>query len=304
MPTTVNTTATLISTASLIRRPPSPATELDLHQYDAVFIRSSGGKDSQAMLTYVIAVARAQDYPRTRIVVTHADLGRVEWQGTTDLAREQAAHYGLAFVVVKRSQGDLLDHARKLGKFPSATQRFCTSDHKRAQLAKPITAAHKTWTDAGNRGTYRVLECLGMRAQESSGRAKLEAVSRSERLSTKSREVTTWLPIHAWTVEQVWETIRASGVRHHRAYDLGMPRLSCAFCIFAPRSALLLAAQHNEALLDAYVEVEQEIGRARAAAGKPAHFFKKGTSLEGVRAEARAMTAEGRKVEPITDWTM
>jgi 3'-phosphoadenosine 5'-phosphosulfate sulfotransferase (PAPS reductase)/FAD synthetase len=294
----------LVDAGSLVRRAPSPEAVLNLHDFHAVFVRSSGGKDSQAMLHHVVGVADAQGYPRERITVTHSDLGRVEWKGTTDLAREQAAHYGLAFVVVKRPQGDLLDHARKLGKFPSATQRFCTSDHKRAQLAKTITSAHRAWTEAGNTGTYRALECLGMRAQESSGRAKLAPVSRSERLSTKSREVTTWLPIHAWKVEKVWETIRSSGVRHHKAYDLGMPRLSCAFCIFSPRSALLLAAKHNPELLDAYVEVEQEIGRARAAAGKPAHFFKKGTSLEGVRAEAQAMAAEGREVGEINDWTM
>jgi 3'-phosphoadenosine 5'-phosphosulfate sulfotransferase (PAPS reductase)/FAD synthetase len=295
----------LVDAGSLVRsKRVEPEAAVNLHDFDVVFIRSSGGKDSQAMLTYVIGVADSQGYPRERITVTHSDLGRVEWKGTTDLAREQAAHYGLAFIVVKRPQGDLLDHARKLGKFPSATQRFCTSDHKRAQLAKPVTAAHKAWIAQGNRGTFRVLECLGMRAQESSGRAKLAPVSRSERLSTKNRETTTWLPIHAWKVEKVWETIRTSGVRHHKAYDLGMPRLSCAFCIFSPRSALLLAAKHNPELLDQYVEVEQEIGRARAAAGKPVHFFRKGVSLESVRAEAQAMAAEGREVGSIDDWTM
>jgi 3'-phosphoadenosine 5'-phosphosulfate sulfotransferase (PAPS reductase)/FAD synthetase len=295
----------LVDAGSLVRsKRAEPEAAVNLHDFDVVFIRSSGGKDSQAMLTHVVSVADAQGYPRERITVTHSDLGRVEWKGTTDLAREQAAHYGLAFIVVKRPQGDLLDHARKLGKFPSATQRFCTSDHKRAQLAKPVTAAHKAWTAKGNTGTFRVLECLGMRAQESSGRAKLAPVSRSERLSTKTRETTTWLPIHAWKVEKVWETIKTSGVRHHRAYDLGMPRLSCAFCIFSPKSALLLAAKHNPELLDAYVEVEQEIGRARAAAGKPVHFFKKGLSLESVRTEAQALAAEGREVGPINDWTM
>lgn len=30
--------------------------------------------------------------------------------------------------------------------------------------------------------------------------------------------------------------------------DLGMPRLSCCFCIFSPRSALLLAGKHNPGL--------------------------------------------------------
>jgi hypothetical protein len=39
-----------------------------------------------------------------------------------------------------------------------------------------------------------------------------------------------------------------------------MPRLSCCFCIFSPRSALLLAAKHNPELLAQYVAVEKQIG--------------------------------------------
>jgi len=58
----------------------------------------------------------------------------------------------------------------------------------------------------------------------------------------------------------VWQRIRASGARHHPAYDLGMPRLSCCFCIYSPRSALLLAGQHNPELLAEYVAVEKAIG--------------------------------------------
>jgi 3'-phosphoadenosine 5'-phosphosulfate sulfotransferase (PAPS reductase)/FAD synthetase len=161
-------------------------------------------------------------------------------------------------------------------------------------MAKTVTAANREWKAAGNTGTYRVLECVGMRAQESSGRAKMEPVSHNKRFSCATREVTTWLPIHDWKVEKVWATIKASGVPHHRAYDLGMPRLSCAFCIFSPKSALLLAAMHNPELLEEYVAVEKEID----------HTFQQRQSLADIQVEARAMAAEGREVGPINDWTM
>ena len=82
-----------------------------------------------------------------------------------------------------------------------------------------------------------------------------------------------WLPLHAWTTEQVWQRIKASGVRYHPAYDLGMPRLSCCFCIFSPRSALLLAGKHNPELLAEYVAVEKQIG----------HRFRKELSLTEVQ---------------------
>jgi hypothetical protein len=38
-----------------------------------------------------------------------------------------------------------------------------------------------------------------------------------------------------------------------------MPRLSCCFCVMAPRDALLLAGQHNTPLRRKYVAVEKEV---------------------------------------------
>jgi len=39
-----------------------------------------------------------------------------------------------------------------------------------------------------------------------------------------------------------------------------MPRLSCVFCVFAPKDALLIAGKHNPRLLDEYVALEEEVG--------------------------------------------
>lgn len=56
-----------------------------------------------------------------RGVVVHADLGRVEWPGTPQLAEDPANLAGLRFVKVKRTQGDLLTHVEQLGKWPMPT---------------------------------------------------------------------------------------------------------------------------------------------------------------------------------------
>ena len=61
--------------------------------------------------------------PLGRLVVAHADLGRVEWPGTRELAEEQARHYGLEFVAVARPQGDLLEHIAHRGMFPSPDRK-------------------------------------------------------------------------------------------------------------------------------------------------------------------------------------
>ena len=76
----------------------------------------------------------------------------------------------------------------------------------------------------------------------------------------------------------------------HPSYRLGMPRLSCVFCIFAPKAALVLAAKHNPELMAEYVRVEQKIG----------HTFRPELSLAAVQAEAQAAQA----AEPVADWAM
>lgn len=249
-----------------------------LRDWDLIVVNSSAGKDSLAMLDYVMELAGEAGI-KDRVVVAHADLGRIEWQGTAELAEEQAKHYGVRFLKVSRPQGDLLAHVRTRRMWPSNTARYCTSDHKRGQVQKIITAlTREVAAKLGGSDKVRVLNCLGLRAQESPARAKRLEITHDERNSNTKRDVDTWLPILDWTVEQVWARIRQSGVRHHWAYDLGMPRLSCCFCIFAPKAALVLAGRHNRALLDEYVAVEAEIG----------HTFRKDLTLAQVKEAVEA----------------
>jgi len=239
---------------------------VDLASYDVILVNSSAGKDSQAMLSAVVELARAAGLVE-RVVVVHADLGRVEWEGTKELAGRQAAHYDVRFEVVSRSQNDLLDHIESRGMWPSSAARYCTSDHKRGpirtlmtKLVEEVRSARKAAGDAEWKRAVRILNCLGLRAEESPARAKKVAFERDAAASNGKREVDTWLPIHEWSTEAVWEKIRESGVEHHRAYDLGMPRLSCCFCVMAPEAALVLAGRHNPKLLAEYVAVEGRIG--------------------------------------------
>lgn len=244
----------------------------ELTTYDIILVNSSGGKDSQAMLDFVVTLATEAGV-KDRLVVVHADLGRVEWEGTAALAERQANHYGVRFEKVGRPQGDLLQHVRERGMWPSPAQRYCTSDHKRGQVAKVVTKLSK---EAGRSyRKVRVLNCLGLRAQESPARAKKQSFQVDNRLTNQSRHVDNWLPIHDWTEAEVWANIKASGVEHHYAYDLGMPRLSCIFCIFAPKPALVLAGRHNPELLAEYVAVEAEIN----------HTFKPDLTMAQIKAE-------------------
>lgn len=243
---------------------------IKLFDYAYVVLNSSAGKDSQTMVDVMVREADAQGYSRDRMVVAHADLGRMEWPGTPELAREQADAYGLRFWKESRRQGDILDQVRHRQKWPDSARRFCTSDHKRAQVAKLFTQLSK---EVAGKNRHQVLNVFGFRAAESPARAKRQVFTENKRLTTKSRTVVDYLPIHHWSEKEVWERIRESKVRYHWAYDIGMPRLSCSFCIFAPRQALMLAGKHRPDLLKEYVDLEAEIG----------HDFQEGKPIRKIR---------------------
>lgn len=261
--------------------------EVRLADWDVILLNTSGGKDSQTMINEVCRRADLEGIERSRLVAVHANLGRVEWPGTLELARKQAEAHDLEFRVKARKQGDLLDHVEARGMWPSPRARYCTSDHKRGQIATVITALDRE-RRVGT--SFRLLNVLGLRADESPARAKKRPFIPNENYSTKTRTVWDWLPIHSWSDEDVWADIAESGVLYHRAYDMGMPRLSCAFCIYAPKAALVLAGRYNPKLLAEYADVERRIG----------HTFKADLSIEEVQAAVEA--DEGQ--EAVVSWRM
>src|SRR4051812_5772861 len=100
-------------TLGLMPEPPP----VNLRDYDIILVNTSAGKDSQAMMDRIVELAREAGV-MDRLVAVHADLGRVEWEGTRELAEKQAQHYGIRFEVVRRNGGDLLDHIQKRGMWP------------------------------------------------------------------------------------------------------------------------------------------------------------------------------------------
>lgn len=246
---------------------------MNLREYDWIVVNSSAGKDSQTSLRIVLELADTQ-HALDRVIVAHADLGRIEWDGCKELAERQVHLYSekIPFWSMARPQGDFLDLVRARGKWPDSQNRLCTSSLKRDQIAKLFTELTAKLALPKGRAA-RILNCMGMRAEESPTRAKLQPFCRSDRSSNSLRIVDQWLPIHGLTVDQVWANIRASGVPHHHAYDLGMKRLSCRFCIFADKASLMLAGRHAPELLAEYVTTERAIG----------HTFRHGFRIEEIQ---------------------
>jgi 3'-phosphoadenosine 5'-phosphosulfate sulfotransferase (PAPS reductase)/FAD synthetase len=265
-----------------IERPADPA----LRDYDVILVASSAGKDSQAMLDRVVELGRPLGV-LDRITVVHNDLGvtdsgiPVEWPGTRELAEKQTAHYGLRFEVTRRELGGLFQQIRARGMWPSSAARYCTSDQKTSQAMKLVTrlVAETGITDR----QVRVLYCVGLRAEESRGRAAKQPLAVDASASSGRREVTRSHPILRWTEAEVWARIEESGVPHHEAYDLGMDRLSCSLCVLASKKSLVRAAQLRPDLAAEYRALEVEMG----------HQFRVDMSMADIIAEAERQTAAG-----------
>lgn len=237
---------------------PLPPHIAEMADEGALFIcNHSGGKDSQAMFAYL-----TRHIPAAQIVIVHADLGKVEWAGVQAHIRSQIGAFDLNVVragkgfldMVARRHATLQAAGKAAPPWPSAQYRQCTSDLKRGPVAKFIRHYVKA---SGHR---LIVNCLGLRAEESTARAKRPAFRTITRECTRARTVLEWLPIQDWPIAVVWQAIDASGQRRHWAYDKGMTRLSCCFCILASKADLTIAARENPELYGTYVALEKSTG--------------------------------------------
>lgn len=227
----------------------------DLIAQGALFvINHSAGKDSQAMTQVV-----RQLVPASQIVVIHAELPGMDWAGLMDHISVNTP--GLEIRAVRAGK-TFLEMVERRGMWPSASTRQCTSDLKRDPIDKEVRLLCR------ERGFRTVVHCMGLRAEESSARAKAETFKLNKRESVAGRTVYTWLPIHDFKIGHVWATIADAGQTPHPAYAEGMSRLSCAFCIMACKKDLQTAARLRPELLAEIVALEIKIGHTFQAPKK------------------------------------
>jgi 3'-phosphoadenosine 5'-phosphosulfate sulfotransferase (PAPS reductase)/FAD synthetase len=227
-----------------------------LINWGALFVVShSGGKDSQAMAYKLAAVV-----PAAQLLVVHASLGEVEWDGALELARDQAAEIGCPFIVASASKSffDMVENRfssrPEVPSFPSSAHRQCTSDLKRGPIQREVRRY------AGNHDFTIVVNCMGLRAAESVSRSKLQSLSIDKTQTNSKRTWYDWLPIHSLSTAEVFATIADAGAQPHYAYAAGNERLSCVFCIFGSANDIALGAAARPELFSRYVELETRTG--------------------------------------------
>lgn len=248
----------------------------------------SGGKDGQAMAKML------QKWGFNLTGLIHADLGRVEWFESLPMCEKLAAELGVKLHVVNRRDGlDMLDiwqrrlnQMKGTGKpfWSSSSNRYCTSDLKR----DPINVFLR------NCGNDFIISCEGIRAEESSARAKKCPLEIREKISSSfykgmtveeaimnfqpgKRLALTWFPIFNFTTNDVWNTygvnedtltnartiyqqtnVVPANWPFHPAYVYGNERVSCVFCVLGSRNDLSVGACHRPELLNTLIEMEEE----------------------------------------------
>lgn len=233
----------------------TPDIESLLRANAPVAVGVSGGKDSQAA---ALVVARHLDSightgPRTLI---HSSLGRVEWVDSMPVCEELAAHLGWELVVVRRKAGDMMDRwlqrwhnnveryanlecVRLIPPWSTPSMRFCTGEMKSDVIASALKKRYPK---------QQIISATGIRAQESSARAKQPIAKVSSRLTTLAATGWDWNPILGMSLQQVWDSIASAGLRRHRAYvEYGTTRVSCRFCILGSLPDLMAASDTEEA---------------------------------------------------------
>lgn len=214
-------------------------------------INFSGGKDSTAMLAYL-----CEHYPDVPKHVVYADTGW-EHDDTEQWCRDMVARFGLELHVVRNKNKTFLEMVERRGMFPGMNERQCTSDLKR----DPIM----TWV-RNNVADPMVINCSGIRSEESSNRKKQRKLRRNKRETNSRRTIWDWCPIKDWTETQVLAYLQERGLPLHPVYSY-LRRFSCRVCIFMTQHDLRQVQQHDPGAIEIIDELEQRIGFTMFMAG-------------------------------------
>lgn len=229
----------------------------DLIARGAIFaVNDSGGKDSQLMKLKILAMV-----PHNQILVVHADLGQVEWAGVEQHVLKYTPST-VAFRVARNPNKDFVDMVHLRQKFPDKDNRQCTSDLKRCVIETQIRRFLK------KHGKFLVVNCMGLRAEESTDRKTLQTFTFHKGNSLAGREWYDWLPIHKVPTAEVIPAVEAAGQKVHWAYYKGMSRLSCMFCIMANQSDLRISAILNPEHYDLICSLEEHYNFSLQMGGK------------------------------------
>ena len=222
----------------------------------ALVVNHSGGKDSIRIVGFV-----RKKFPDVPTYAVMADTGfeHVSPISAADFARARCAEFGLDLTVVRNPKRTYLEMVEHRGMLASSQYRQCTSVLKRSPIDKFIrNLPHKV-----------ILNCIGIRSEESNSRSRLSPLTRNQALSTRQRTVYNWLPIFGQTLSDVlvWHWVNAIRLHpvyvseYHKDGRTGgyLRRFSCRVCIFSTDADLAAIHQHDPDAFNTAASLERKL---------------------------------------------
>ena len=218
-----------------------------------VSISHSGGKDSQATTILLSKIV-----PHDQLIAVHAPLGEVEWPGTLEHI-EATLPEGVPLIFAPVTSGkSLLDRVEERGMWPSNKARWCTSDFK----SGPIERELRRYLKAHSRFARRMVNAMGMRADESAAQARKQPWRRNDRKAAlRQFYMALWRgAIEGWSLADFEE---ATGLKlvYEGALKEDLPPMSR----FLNRLLALPIAEQNQLFAALETRIEANIEQAMEA---------------------------------------
>lgn len=274
------------------------------------FVSLSGGKDSTALALLSIekeADARfifcdtGNESPKTYAYIDYLDeklesmTGRKILRIKADFSREitQKQQKLIAAGETERAEActptgiPFLDLAVLKGRFPSTMARFCTQKLKIEVIIKEFSK----YLRAG----YDVRDWVGIRADESTRRAKMPEMELFLTDDQTGCEAWHYRPILKWTANDCFEMMKRHGVEPNPLYKEGFSRVGCFPCISCRKEELRIIAEKYPGVIDRLNDWEVKVGRASKRGGRSTFFTITSTNKTIYDFAEWAKTARGGK---------
>lgn len=293
--------------------------DFDLHSYDRYVVSFSGGKDSTALLLFLLE----NGVPREKIELWHQEIdGRgpslFDWEVTPDYCRKLGAAFGIPVHFQYKEGGFLREmlrednltapiHFELEDGSEGVTGGTAGKPSTRRRFPQPSPDLRIRWCSAYLKidvcaaalrhdprfENSRTLVLSGERGEESKQRARyaiLEPDKADLRDGKKAfRHIDRFRPLRDWKERQIWDLMEKYRIRPHPCYFMGFGRCSCKFCVFGNADQFASAACVSRQKADRLIAFEKEFGCTLKRDTDLKTLIRKGKPYESINDELRKL---------------
>lgn len=286
--------------------------DIDLHSYDKYIVSFSGGKDSTALLLFLLDNGVSKE----KIELWHQEIdGRgpslFDWEVTPDYCRKLGAAFGIPVRFQWKEGGFLREMLREnaltapisfeneYGE-PITVGGTAGKPSTRRKFPQPSPDLRTRWCSAYLKidvcatalrhdprfQNCRTLVLSGERGEESKQRAGY-AVFEPDKADLRNgkkmfRHIDRFRPIRDWKEQQIWDILERYRVRPHPCYSLGFGRCSCKFCVFGNANQFASAACISRQKTERLIAFEKDFGHTLKRDTDLVSLIKKGAPYPAI----------------------